>query len=47
VRGYDVTPDGRRFLMVDTSKDEPPPPVTHMVVVLNWLEELKRRVPAR
>ena len=47
VRGYDVTPDGRRFLMLDMKVDQPPPPATHMIVVLNWLEELKRRVPAR
>ena len=47
VRGYDVTLDGRRFLMVDMREDVPPQPPTHMIVVLNWLEELKRRVPTR
>jgi Tol biopolymer transport system component len=40
---YDVALDGRRFLMVDTSTDPLPPPVTQMVLVVNWLEELKRR----
>ena len=42
-RGYDVAPDGRRFLMIkeDAANDAEAP---HVVVVLNWLEELKRRV---
>jgi hypothetical protein len=45
-RGYDVTPDGHRFLVIEF--DEPPSqPVTHINVVLNWFEELKRRVPTR
>jgi hypothetical protein len=47
VRGYDVMPDGSRFLMVDTRADQPPAPATHIILVQNWLEELKRRVPAR
>jgi serine/threonine-protein kinase len=41
---YAVTRDGRRFLMVQTL-DEPGRPATHVNVVLNWFEELKRRVP--
>jgi len=41
-RGYDVTPDGSRFLMV-TPVDEPDAQPT--VVVINWLEELKKKVP--
>jgi hypothetical protein len=44
-RGYDVTLDGQQFLMVDTSKLPPHEPVTHINVVLDWFEELKRRVP--
>jgi hypothetical protein len=47
VRGYDVAPDGRRFLMVDTSRDQPPPPATEMILVLNWFEELKRLAAPR
>ena len=43
-RGYDVTPDGRRFLMVKP-KPRPPSPVTQLVLVLNWFEELKAKVP--
>jgi hypothetical protein len=44
VRNYDVTPDGQRFL---TTKpvELPMQPVTHIQVVLNWTEELKRLVP--
>jgi Tol biopolymer transport system component len=41
---YDVSPDGQRFLMlksVDQSQAAP----TQINVVLNWFEELKRRVP--
>ena len=41
---YDVTPDGQRFLMVKelTQGSEGRQQIN---VVLNWLEELKRRVP--
>ncbi len=45
-RGYDVTPDGQRFLMVQPN-DRPPAPVTQLVLVQNWHEELKRLVPTR
>ncbi|MEE8349995.1 MAG: hypothetical protein V3R94_10510, partial [Acidobacteriota bacterium] len=40
---YDVTPDGRRFLMVRESEEAST--VTQLNVVLNWFEELKRLVP--
>jgi eukaryotic-like serine/threonine-protein kinase len=40
---YDVTSDGKRFLMVKTSSRTPAP--AQISVVLNWFEELKRRVP--
>jgi hypothetical protein len=39
---YDVAPDGR-FVMVEEGQSEPPP--TRLNIVLNWGEELKRRVP--
>jgi Tol biopolymer transport system component len=42
---YDVSPDGQRFLMLKPSQQEAPAP-TQINVVLNWFEELKRRVPA-
>jgi eukaryotic-like serine/threonine-protein kinase len=41
---YDVTPDGQRFLMVKDSRQDVGS--NRIVVVLNWFEELKRRVPA-
>ena len=44
-RTYDVSPDGRRFLMIKGG-DTPATPAT-IVVVLNWTEELKRLVPTR
>ena len=44
-RSYDVAPDGR-FLMI-LRKDRPPAKVTQMILVQNWFEELKRRVPTR
>ncbi len=42
---YDVSPDGQRFLMLKTSEQGQAAP-TQINVVLNWFEELKRRVPA-
>lgn len=45
-RTYDVTPDGRRFLMVE-EKERPPIKATQMILVQNWFEELKRLVPTR
>jgi serine/threonine protein kinase/Tol biopolymer transport system component len=47
-RMYDVTADGQRFLMIKDpfSRSETTPAPT-IVVIQNWLEELKQRVPAR
>lgn len=45
-RGYDVTPDGLRFLMV-RAIEQPPERVSHMVFIQNWFEELKRLVPTK
>ncbi|MGH9317802.1 MAG: TolB family protein, partial [Thermoanaerobaculia bacterium] len=39
---YDVSPDGQRFLMVRRDEQSVP---THLNVVLDFLEELKRRAP--
>jgi serine/threonine-protein kinase len=44
-RTYDVAPDGRRFLMIKEGSDDTSGPANTIVVVQNWLEELKRRVP--
>ncbi len=43
---YDVSPDGQRFLMIKAS-EQAQAAVTQINVVLNWFEELKRRVPAK
>jgi len=44
VRIYDITPDGRRFL-IRQKKDYDLPPVTELSLVRNWFEELKRLSP--
>ena len=41
-RGYDVTPDGQRFLFV-RHLEPPPPPPGQLVLVENFAEELKPR----
>jgi serine/threonine-protein kinase len=38
-RTYDVSPDGRRFLLLKAQSSDP----TSLVIVVNWTEELKRR----
>jgi hypothetical protein len=40
---YDVSRDGQRLLMVKAAEQEQA--ATQINVVLNWFEELKRRVP--
>ena len=40
-RFYDVSPDGQRFLMV---KSERPQASPQLVLVVNWIDELKRLV---
>ncbi len=50
VRFYDVTPDGKQFIMVlpDTPQTDPNRRATTQInVVLNWFEELKQHVPAQ
>jgi eukaryotic-like serine/threonine-protein kinase len=41
-RGYDVTPDGQRFLFV-RHLEPPPPPPGQLILVENFAEELKPR----
>jgi serine/threonine-protein kinase len=43
--GYDVSPDGRRFLMIQPN--EPEQPATQVSIVINWFEELRRLVPSQ
>ncbi|MEK6322622.1 MAG: hypothetical protein AABN33_13180 [Acidobacteriota bacterium] len=38
-RGYDVTADGQRFLIITQVEEEKPSPIS---VVLNWTADLKR-----
>jgi serine/threonine-protein kinase len=40
--GFDISPDGQRFLMIREPEAEP---VTELNVVFNWFEELKRLAP--
>ena len=44
VRPYDVSLDGQRFLMVK-QKERAPISASQMILVQNWLEEVKARVP--
>jgi serine/threonine-protein kinase len=44
-RSYDVSPDGKRFLMIKPIAATTTP--ANLVVVQNWLEELKQRVPVK
>jgi serine/threonine-protein kinase len=45
-RHYDVSPDGRRFLMLkDAQASDHKSAQSNIVVVLNWTEELKRHLP--
>jgi serine/threonine-protein kinase len=46
VKTFDVAPDGR-FLMVEPVGAEAKRPPTSIVVVQNWTDELRRRVPGR
>jgi Tol biopolymer transport system component len=38
---FDVTADGQRFLLLEPAEQSP---VTHLNVVLNWFEEVKKKV---
>jgi serine/threonine-protein kinase len=47
-RTYDVSPDGQRFLMIkDNAAGDQTSTLASMVVVFNWVEELKARVPTK
>jgi serine/threonine-protein kinase len=45
-RGWDISHDGQRFLMVK-EEEMKPQPVTEMILVQNWFEELKRLCPTK
>ena len=46
-RSYDISRDGRRFLMMKARRDpdDPLAGLTQIVVVQQWFEDLKARVP--
>jgi serine/threonine-protein kinase len=44
IRAYDLSQDGQRFLMVKWGQRKPTP-VTEMILVQNWFEELKQKLP--
>ena len=41
-RGYDVSPDGRRFLMIKNAGDRP-----SMIVITNWIDEVRAALATR
>ena len=43
---WDIWPDGRGFLAVKPGEPQSQP-VTEMILIQNWFEELKRLVPAK
>jgi serine/threonine-protein kinase len=47
VRGYDVSPDGKRFLMPRRDDTAPEPPITQIILVQHWLEDVKRLALAK
>jgi Tol biopolymer transport system component len=44
IRCWDISPDGERFLMVKL-EERKPQPLTELVLVQNWFEELRRLAP--
>ena len=45
-RGYDVSPRGQRFFVVQRRSAPPNARATQVNLVLNWFEELKAKVPS-
>jgi len=46
-RTYDISPDGKRFLMIKESGAVDDTEPAQLILVMNWLDELKRLVPVR
>jgi serine/threonine-protein kinase len=44
---YDISPDGKRFLMIKRVEDKGESDPVTLVVVQNWFEDLKRLVPLK
>jgi hypothetical protein len=48
VSAYDLAPDGKRFAVVlNSDGTAEPKPITHLTVLVNFFDELRRKVPAR
>ena len=45
-RAWDASGDGQRFILLQP-RARPPDVINQITVVENWIEELKRLVPAR
>jgi Tol biopolymer transport system component len=46
-RTYDISPDGQRLLLIKEATVGTASASTSIIVVLNWVEELKRLAPAK
>ncbi len=46
-RGYDISADDRRFLMLQLLDTSVAVPARQIVLVEHWLEELRRLVPTK
>ena len=44
-RSYDISADGKRFLAIKLASEQTGTP-NNLIVVQNWFEELKQKVPA-
>ncbi len=45
-RNFALHPDGKRFAVLKAAEDTEAPEVTHVNMVLNWFDEVRRRVAA-
>ncbi len=46
-RSFDIAPDGQRFLMIKQGGADQSAAPPSLIIVQNWVEELKRLVPPR
>jgi hypothetical protein len=46
-RPYDVTPDGKQFVMMFPASETKDSDTLQINVVLNWFQDLKQRAPAK
>jgi len=49
MHSWDITPDGKRFLMMKegVASGKPAEALRKINIVVNWFEELKARVPVK